>query len=128
MSSEGSSSATKWVIGCLAAGFLGVVLCAGGVFLLLRAGLQTARNAAQQAMQAAQDAERQATESARQAESEMAAQLAESQFGLGWAPPAAGTGPEVLFPEHIGTWKRTSQDDAAEIAELALARPGQHAV
>jgi hypothetical protein len=128
MSSESSSTATKWVVGCLAAAFLGVVLCAGGAFLAFRATFQTARNAAQQAMQAAQEADRQAAEAARQAESEMAAQLAESQFGLAWVPPAAGAGPDVVFPEHVGAWKRTSQDDTAEIAELALTRPGQHAV
>lgn len=117
MPSEGSSSTGKWVIGCLAVGFVGVVLCAGGAFFAVRTALFTARDAARQAMQQAQEAQR-----------EILAQQEESQFGMGWAPPAADAAPELLFPEQVGAWQRSSHDDVAEFAELGLSRSGRHAV
>jgi hypothetical protein len=117
MSSEGSSSAGKWIIGCGVAAFLGIVICAGGLFFAVRSGIQTARNAARQAMQAAQEAQR-----------EMAEQAEAAQFAAAWIPPAPGATSDVLFPENISGWGRTNQDDATEVAELGLSRAGKHAV
>jgi hypothetical protein len=117
MSSEGSSSAGKWVIGCLVVAFLCIVVCAGGLFFAVRTGIQTTRDAARQAMQAAQEAKR-----------DMAEQAERAQMAAAWVPPAAGAAPDGLFPENITGWRRTSNDDAAEVAELGLSRPGRHAV
>jgi len=117
MPSEGSSSSSKWLIGCLVAGFLGVALCAGGAFFVVRTAFMSARDAARQAMQAAQEAQRQA-----------ATQAVEAQFEMEWTPPAAGTGSEALFPVSVGAWQRTSQDEIEEFTELGLSRPGRHAV
>jgi hypothetical protein len=117
MSSEGSSSAGKWVIGCLVVAFLCIVVCAGGLFFAVRTGIQTTRDAARQAMQAAQEAKR-----------DMAEQAERAQMAAAWVPPAAGAAPDGLFPENITGWRRISSDDAAEVAELGLSRPGRHAV
>jgi hypothetical protein len=117
MSSEGSSSAGKWVIGCLIAAFLCIIVCAGGLFLAIRTGVQAGRNAARQAMQAAQEAQR-----------AMLEQQEAARFGAEWVPPGAGAGPDVLFPEDVSGWRRTSHDDAAELSELGLSRSGRHAV
>lgn len=78
MSGEGSSS--KWVVGCLVAAFLGVVICAGGVVLL---GVWSYRSA---------------SVAIQQASTEVAEQMQESQFAASWTPPSAGSGPETLFP------------------------------
>jgi hypothetical protein len=67
-------------------------------------------------------------QAAEEARRDMAEQAEAAQFGAAWVPPAAGAASDVLFPENITAWRRTSQDDAAEVAELGLSRPGQHAV
>jgi hypothetical protein len=108
MSGEGSSS--KWIVGCLVAAFLGVLVCAGGAVLL---GVWSYR-AASVAIE--------------QASTEVAEQMHESQFALAWTAPAPGSGPESLFPEQLNAWRRTGHDDAAKIPELAIERPGLHAV
>jgi hypothetical protein len=108
MSDEGSSS--KWIVGCLLAALLGVVVCAGGAVML---GLWSYR-AASVAVQ--------------QASTEMAAQVQETQFAATWTPPASGAGPETLLPEQLNAWRRTSHDDVAQIPELGIERTGLHAV
>jgi hypothetical protein len=108
MSGEGSSS--KWIVGCLLAALLGVLGCAGGAVML---GLWSYR-AASVAVQ--------------QASTEVAEQMQESQFAQAWKAPAPGSGPETLFPEQLNAWRRTGHDDAAQIPELAIDRPGLHAV
>ncbi len=128
MSSDGSSSATKWLVGCLVAAFLCVVLCAGGAIFAVRTAFVGARNAAQQMATAAREADRRAAEAAQEAQRQMAEQAEQTQFAAAWLPPAAETGPDVLFPEAVSGWRRTSFDDAAEVADLGLARPGRHAV
>ena len=117
MSSEGSSSAGKWVIGCLVVAFVGVVICAGGLFFAVRTGIQTTQNAARQAMQTAREAQR-----------EMIEQQEAARFAAEWIAPAPGAGPEMLFPEDVSGWRRTSHDDAAEVVELGLSHQGRHAV
>lgn len=107
---SGESSSSKWIVGCLAAAILGVLLCAGGAVLL---GVWSYR-AASVAVQ--------------QASTELAAQARESQFAATWTPPASGAGPETLLPEQLHAWQRTAHDDAARIPELGFDRAGLHAV
>lgn len=85
-------------------------MCAGGAVML---GLWSYR-AASVAVQ--------------QASTEVAEQMQESQFAQAWKAPAPGSGPETLFPEQLNAWRRTGHDDAAQIPELAIDRPGLHAV
>ena len=106
MSTENSSS--KWLIGCLIAGVVGMLLCAGGVALIGFWGYSAARQVAQQVGPEIQE------------------QLEDMQFAAEWRPPARDAGPEEILPEAIGVWSRVSHDDSAAIPELAIALDGVH--
>jgi hypothetical protein len=106
MSSE--TSAAKWLVGCLVAAFFAVLLCAGGVALIVFWGYSRAQQVA------------------RQMGPEIQNQIEQAQFGAEWRPPADDAGPDELFPESIGAWVRAGQDDAAAIPELAIETDGQH--
>ena len=106
MSSD--NSAQKWVIGCLIAGFVAVLLCGGlvaGVGLL---GYRAARQIAQEAMPVVQ---------------EYAELMA---FAQAWTPPSADANGDSLIPKTIGPWSLTGEDEMAAIPELAIARNGWH--
>lgn len=105
MSSE--SSAAKWLAGCAIAGVLSLLLCGGGVVLLVYWGANKFGEIAQQFG------------------TELQQQLAELQFAEAWRPPA---GPELPFPARFGAWVRADQDAAAVIPELGIDRDGWHAV
>ncbi|MFO1092009.1 MAG: hypothetical protein U0992_01665 [Planctomycetaceae bacterium] len=106
MSSD--NSAQKWVIGCLIAGFVAVLLCGGlvaGVGLL---GYRAARQIAQEAMPVVQ---------------EYAELMA---FAQAWTPPSADANGDSLFPNTIGPWSLAGENETAAIPELAIARNGWH--
>jgi hypothetical protein len=113
MSTENNS--TKWLVGCLIAGVVGVLLCGGTVALIGFWGYKAAE-------QIAQDMGPQLQQQIEQLK-ELGEQM---QFADQWQPPAPGAGPEELLPEAVGAWTRISHDDLTAIPELAIARDGFH--
>jgi len=99
MSSE--SNASKWVIGCLIAGVVGMLVCGGVIVGLGFLGFKTMKEVVEHIGP-------------------------EIEFASQWTPPSADAGAEALFPTAVGSWTRTAQDDSAAISELALDRNGQH--
>jgi len=103
MSTEQSSS-NKWLIGCLIAGAVGVLLCGGVVVFFGLMGYRAAQ----------------------QFGPEFNKQMQQIQYAQTWQGPEEDAGPEQLFPPAIGAWTLSGHDDAAAIPELAIDRDGLH--
>lgn len=107
MSNEGSGS--KWIVGCLVAGVLMLLVCGGGLALLGFVGYRTANQVGQSISTGIQQ------------------QAEQMQFASAWLAPQPGAGPDVLFPENVNAWRLASHDDDAPIVELGIERDGRHA-
>jgi hypothetical protein len=107
MSNERSGS--KWIVGCLVAGVLMLLVCGGGFALVGWYGHHTARQISQSVSLGIEE------------------QAEQTQFASDWQAPQPGAGPDVLFPENVNAWRLASHDDDAAIVELAIERDGRHA-
>jgi hypothetical protein len=128
MSNE--SSATNWIVGCLVAGFLCLLVCAGGAFVFVRWGMQRQRamvDEMQRAqMEAARERDRAQMEMARQAQ--MTEQASNWNVPDGWTPPPVDAPHDVLLPLQVGAWQRTSQTTAPAIPVVNIDREARSAV
>jgi len=104
MSTE--NSGTKWIVGCLVAGVVVVLLCGGTLALLGFLGYRAVEKVVQEA----------------------GPQMQHIAFADTWTPPLPDAGPNDLFPQTLGAWSRTDLNDSAAIPELAIDRDGQHGV
>ena len=102
MSNDNSSS--KWLVGCLVAGAVAVLLCGGVVALIVFWGYQVAQQVGPQIQQ----------------------QMQGVQFAAQWTPPGPDADADELLPVAVGPWSRVAHDDLAAIPELAIARDGLH--
>jgi hypothetical protein len=107
MSTEQSSS-NKWLIGCLIAGVVGLLLCGGVVVFFGVLGYRAAQQI--------------------QAElgPEFEKQMERLAYVQTWRAPPADAGPDQLLPPTFGGWTLSGHDDAAAIPELAIEREGVH--
>lgn len=98
MSTDNSSS--KWLVGCLIAAAVAVLLCGGGIALIGFFGYQVAQ--------------------------QVGPQMEVLEFAVEWQAPAADAGVEELLPETVMDWSRTDHEETAALSELAITHDGVH--
>lgn len=108
MSNEGTG--TKWLVGCLVAGVLMLLLCGGGLFMIGWFGYRTANQVAQSVSTGLEE------------------QMQQMHFASTWQPPGPGSGADRLFPDSVNAWRLASHDDDSAIVELGIERDGLHAL
>lgn len=108
MSNE--SSATKWIVGCLVTGVLGLFLCGGIAVWMVRQGVEAAREAAEGI----------AEEMDRQAEAMQQA----SSWNLpgGWTAPGEDAAVDELLPIQAGEWERMFQNTESAVPQINIER------
>lgn len=122
MSNENSPA--NWIVGCLVAGFLCLIVCAGGAFVFVRWGVQRQRamvDEMQRAkMEMARARDRAQMEMARQAH--ITEQASNWNVPDGWTPPPVDAAPDMLLPLQVGEWERTSQTTVPAIPVVNIDR------
>ncbi len=93
------SSAWVWVLGCLGVSVLAAVICAGGLFFLIRSGAEMAGEFIEQEAQRA-------------------------QFASEWSPPVEGSTDADLFPEQVDQFQLLGAPDHSAMSEFAIEERG----
>lgn len=88
MSNE--SSATKWIVGCLAAGLLCLVACGGLIFWMVTTTMDAGRQMADAVAQQAQ----------------VMQQASNWNFPGGWTAPAEDAADDAVLPLQVAEWER----------------------
>lgn len=107
--SNGSSS-TKWIVGCLVAGGVGLLVCGGLVFWGVNSMYQAAREGAMRAQE----------QMVRQAR--LVEQASSWSLPDGWTAPAADATDDDLFPGYVGDWERVSVSAESTIPVVSIQR------